>query len=233
MKRLLALGVFVTASLGLPLVASANPLLDHSAGVKLLGGADLYSTPSDRNGYSGIDFAGNAGGFSYGALGYYELRLIKFVGIELGFGYNHGSFHRNVTENGIDVTETVTMSDLRIPILAKFVLPIPLGRLWLGVGPEFSIPLDASAKLEVKSGATIGDDVSYSAKKETSIYGTGGLGLVIEVPVVGIEIPVEFRASKNFSQESAWQDRFSVSNAEIKAQSTWDLRLAAGVGVSF
>ena len=69
MKQLAFVGM--TLSLGLfSQGAVAGELIDHSAGLKLLVGADVWSTPSNVPPalQNGPMFVGNAGGLSYGAI---------------------------------------------------------------------------------------------------------------------------------------------------------------------
>ena len=61
--------------------------------------------------------------------------------------------------------------------------------------------------------------------------------MVIELPLTGIEIPLEFRASKNLSQPSDFNDRFAIDGATgtgiVRAESSWVFRLGAGMGMQF
>jgi hypothetical protein len=207
-------------------VAFAGPLTDHTAGAKLFLGADVWSTPSNApEGGGKLGFAGNGGGFSYGFAGYYELRIIKLIGLEADIAYQHGQFHRNVTINGTKFTEELTINSWRLPILAKLNIPLPLGRLWFGLGPEFTLSSSSSYKV------TGGISGSGPTHDRSPTYGTGGLGLVFELPATGIEIPVEFRASKNLSQPDSLSDRVDATG--IKAESSWVYRLGVGLGFSF
>jgi hypothetical protein len=238
MKRFLfaglgVIGMLVTQS------AWAGSLTDSTAGLKLLAGADLWSTPSGLpSGPSGPGFTGSAAGIGYGAMGYYELRIIKLIGVEADLAYQHGSFHRNVTLNQTyQLTETVSTNDWRLPILAKLNIPLGLGRIWAGVGPEFTLGQSSSGKLEQTGGppAIILGSVTTRDVKPT--FATFGLGLVIEMPGIGLEIPVEFRASKNLSQPSAWADRVTYDatsySENVRAESSWVLRLGVGLGYRF
>ncbi len=228
MKKIFVIGFGLVGTL-FAQGARAASLTDSSAGLKLLAGADTWSTPSAVPGGGGLGFAGSAGGLGYGALGYYELRIMKLIGIEADVAYQHGSFHRNVTYNQVQFTETVTMNDWRIPILAKLNIPLGLGRIWGGLGPEFTLSQSSSGKLEPLGTVTTRD------VKPT--FATFGLGLVVEMPLIGFEIPVEFRASKNLSQPSAWADRVTtdpVNETEnVRAESSWVFRLGVGLGYSF
>lgn len=228
---------FAFVGLGLGLCFLSHParavgLIDHSAGLKLLAGADVWSTPANVPAFAqnGLLFVGNGGGFGYGLMPYYELRIIKLVGVEAGVNYEHGSFHRNVTLNSVDYTESVTLNSWRLPILAKLNIPLGLGRLWLGLGPEFTVSQSSTAKVTPAV-------ANYATRDVKPTYFTGGLGLVIELPLTGIEIPVEFRASKNLSQPDNWSDRVTgdvaAQTVTVRAESSWVYRLGAGIGFQF
>jgi hypothetical protein len=235
-----AVAVGLTAVL-LSQAVSAASLVEHSAGVKLLAGADVWSAPSNTpNGSEGLGFVGTAGGFSYGGAVYYELKLIKFIGLEADLAYQHGSFHRKVTINKIyDVTETISTNGLRLPILVKLNIPLALGRLWVGAGPEFTLTQSSSASVEQTGGPTARVDGGESTRNVKPTFGTVGLGLVIEIPGIGVDIPLELRVSKNLSQPSDYSDRITDESVgtntslNVRAESSWVYRLGAGIGYRF
>jgi hypothetical protein len=215
-----------------PRGASAAKPVEQSAGLKLFAGADGWSTP--RNvaiaAQDGLGFSGSASGIGYGAMPFYELRIFKFFGAEAGINYEHGSIHRNSTLNRTNYRESMTLSSRRLPILAKLNIPLALGRLWLGLGPEFTIAQSSSSKAEqVPSGEGA---ASTSTREVKPTYLTGGLGLVVEIPLVGIEIPIELRGSKNMSQPDDFANRVKIERGGymIRAESSWVIRLGAGIG---
>jgi hypothetical protein len=218
--------------------AQAAPLLDQSAGLKLFLGADVWTAPSSvPSSYANFGFDGTAGGIGYGGAAYYELRLIKLIGVEADLAYQHGSFHRKNTTNGTEIINTITTNSLRLPILAKLSIPLGLGRFWFGLGPEFTLVQSSALKTEQTGGTPVTTDGSTKTRDVKPIFGTAGLGLVIEVPVIGIEIPLEVRASKNLSQPSDFNDRVSFDSANttlnVRAESSWVFRLGAGIGYQF
>jgi hypothetical protein len=235
-NQVLSVLCVASATIALARPASAGPV-EGSLGLKVAGGGNLWTTPSGiPGGYSGLGYAGDGGGIGYGIGLYGELRVIKFLGFESGLAYDHGNIWRNVTINGIVGTkETLTMSNVRIPILFKGILPLGFGRASLGIGPEIIVPLSASATAEVTSGAPL-VSTEIPTKTAGSTMFTTDLGLVIVVPGI-IEIPIDLRISKNLSQPDAWMDRvaidFSTGRYTVQAQSSWDLRLLAGVGMGF
>ncbi len=225
--RFLAGFCALSALSGLAIPARADLVVDHSVGVKLLAGADIWTTPEGlADGDDGLGFRGNGGGMSYGALAYYDLRLIKLIGLEAGLNYQLGNMHRNVSVNGVDITEELEIKSLRLPLLAKLNVPLGLGRLWFGLGPEFT--LSQSAEGHAEGG---GQDPDYTIREVKPTFLTFGTGLVIDVPGVGLEIPVEFRGSKNLDQPGDYLDR--AEGERLRAESSWVLRLGAGLGVSF
>jgi hypothetical protein len=229
--------------------SKAELITDNTVGLKLLVGADYWSKPSNLPGYQWPGFQASASGFGYGALAYYEFRLQKFFGIEAAVAYQHGSFHRNVTftysyqtpppiSETVTVVETVSTNALRLPILAKAVIPLGITRTWLGVGPEFTLVQWSAANAAQMSGGTnVIEAGLFTTRNPTPTFATFGLGLVFELPRSNLEISTEFRASKNLSQPSAWSNRVAlVMDAvgyDIRAESSWVGRFGIGVGYRF
>lgn len=221
--------------------APAPKQIEGSAGLKLLAGGNVWSTPTNvPGGYDALGFAGNGGGFGWGAAIYGEGRFYQHLGLELDLGYDNSTLQRNITYNQVvKVTEKVKSSGPRISLLVKGILPTQFGRLWFGIGPEFVLPSSVSASNEITEGrqfllnATEVEN-AISAKKENSTMLALVFGMVFHAGDK-IEIPVDVRAAKNLSQESDWQDRvkFTGTNYEVKAQNSWDFRLAVGAGYRF
>jgi hypothetical protein len=212
-------------------------VVDTSAGVKLMAGGSLWTTPSDRPGnYDAVGFAGNGGGFSWGGGVYFEARFIKLLSLELDIIRDMSVIQRDVTYNQtIKVREKIDITSWRIPVLAKANVPTPFGRLFFLLGPEFVRVSSADPSLEVVEGnGTIPGDPLHAEKNNYTML-TGGLGLTIDL--AALEIPIELRASKNLGQEDAWLDRVEVDQANsrfvVDAQTSWDFRVSAGLGYRF
>ena len=240
--------------LGLTLANTARAdLADLSLGAKVLAGGSLFTTPTNIPGkyqsfgldskYEGLGFAGNGGGFSYGGGLYFEARFIKVIGLELDLIYDHSVIQRNVTYNSaVDVREKVDITTLRIPVLAKASLPMPVGRLFVLAGPEFVRGQSADPSIEITSGEQYVQNPvqlkqSIHADKANWTNIVAGLGFTIDLPM-SLELPVELRASKNISQSSDWEDRVTIDspnpfNYTVDAQTSWDFRLCAGLGYQF
>jgi hypothetical protein len=238
--RLCAIACFAATCL-VGSTASAD-LIEASGGVKGFAGGNLWSAPSDYpggTGYDGPGFIKSGGGFGWGTGLYVEGRVLKILGLELGLTYDRSSVYRNVTVNNVDFREKFNMTGLRIPVLAKGFAPVPFGRLSLSLGPEFVLAQSADASIAPTSGANVNVITNVSATKKNSTMLTGGVGITIDLPL-GIELPLEMRASKNLSQGSAYSDRVSGFNPfkdmfsyDVTAQSSWDFRLSVGLGYKF
>lgn len=239
MLALLALAASLTTPAALAAkkvdaVAAPERPVAFSAGAKLFVGGSLYGTPSNvPAGYSGLGFAGSAGGVGYGGGAYVEARFIKYIGLEVGIGYDQTDLHRNITYNGsFDVTERATSKSLRIPILVKAIIPAEFGRLSFGIGPEIVSAMTPEAKLELPAGATT--NATFTAVKAGGTRLVLDFGIAIDLPG-GLELPIGMRASKALSQPDAWTDRVQATptSYSLKAESSWDFRLDLGLGYRF
>jgi hypothetical protein len=204
-----------------------------SAGLKLLVGGNLWSTPENIRpaGYEGVGFAGDAGGLGFGAALYYEARFFTHLGLEFDLGYDSSKLLRNVTINGVDTKESVTSSGPRIGLFVKGIANAPFGRLSAGIGPEFVVPTSASADFEVETGQQL-DPIEAEKKSSTMLAFV--LGMVVEAGDK-FEVPIDIKAAKNMTQEADWQDRvkFTNNSYSVVAQNSWDFRLAVGLGYRF
>jgi len=175
----------------------------------------------------------------YGGGLYVEGRVLRYLGLELGITYDSSVLERNVTISGTGskVTEKITTPSWRLPVLVKAILPVPSGRLSLGIGPEFVFAGTSSTSLSVTSGPGTGTSSNaLSASTTNSTMLTSDLGLTLELPF-SLELPIDLRASKNLSQQSDWEQRVAVSAANgtysVNAQNSWDFRLSVGIGYRF
>ena len=227
--------------LAAPSAASAF-VVDFSAGLKGLGGANLWTEPTDTLG-SGLGYRGDAGGYGFGGGLYGEVRLVKLVGLELGLLFDKSNLWRNVDINTggmqIPVKEEVSATFLRVPILAKAILPLGIVRFSAGVGPEIVIGQSSDESIEVPDYVTLRSQPDFKTKTETSTHIAIDLGAVFDIAGI-VEIPISLRASKNLSQGTAWSDRVeadivgsTLRGYTVTVQNTWDFRLLVGVGYVF
>lgn len=213
-----------------PVVAARS--VEFSAGAKGFLGGGLMSGPSGAPGED-LGFKGSAGGIGWSAEAYFEARFVKYLGLELGLGYDHQDLHRNVTYNGtVTVTEGVVSTSVRIPLLLKLVLPTPFGRMSLGFGPEFVSALTPSASLDTPANVTV--PIRIEAQKASSVRLALDFGMAFDLPA-NLEIPFGIRASKSLGQPDAWTERVTVTTDSytVKAESTWDFRMSLGLGYRF
>jgi opacity protein-like surface antigen len=222
---------------------------ESSFGFKLLAGGNLWTEPDDIDpDYDALGFAGNGGGFGWGAALYYEARIAEYLGLELDFGYDKSTLQRDLTYvvNGVPFTvnEKVSSSGVRWGLLVKGIAPVTFGRVWLGIGPEFVSGSSVDGQVEITKGspsAALRSDLesSISVKRKYSTMLTMAFGMAIEIGE-DFEIPFDLRAARNLSQESDWKDRVDTAELfatppryEVTVQSSWDFRLATGLGYRF
>jgi hypothetical protein len=241
MARMLLSGFVFALALAVPSLAQAQEIeappkrvVEGSAGLKILLGGNLWTTPSETQGGDGLGFRGDGGGFGWGVAAYGEARFIQHLGVELDLGYDNSKLQRKVTVSGVDNYERVSQSGPRISLLFKGIGNAPFGRMWVGIGPEFYLPSSTTAETEAGSGIIIPTEIRSTKKNSTML--AMALGLVIHAGEK-IEIPVELRAAKNLSQDSKWTDRVDISNLpasyDVTVQNSWDFRLGFGAGYRF
>jgi hypothetical protein len=223
--------------------------LEFSIGLKLLAGGNLWTEPDAVDpGYDALGFAGNGGGFGWGAALYLEARIAQYFGLELDFGYDHSTLQRDLaySVNGVPFTvnETVSSSGVRWGLLVKGIAPVTFGRVWLGIGPERVSGSSVDGKVEITRGSPSDSlrselESSIRAKRKYSTMLSMAFGVAIEIGD-HFEIPFELRAAKNLSQDSDWKERVDTSQLfatppryEVTVQSSWDFRLATGLGYRF
>ncbi len=221
-------------------VAKDERPYEFSAGAKFLVGGGLFSSPSGvPTGYEGPGFAGGAGGIGWGLDAYFEARFWKYFGVELGVGYDHSEFHRNITMNGgqFDVTESATSKSLRVPLIFKLIVPAQFGRMSLGLGPEFVSAMTPDSNLTATNGAIL--QTNMGATKAGGTRFDLDFGFVFDLPA-NLELPIGLRASKALSQPDAWNQRVDVQMSgntitgySVQAETTWDFRLDLGLGYRF
>ena len=238
-------GALLSLALSCALVAAPSGaaafMPEFSAGVKLSGGGNLWTEPDDTPG-TGVGFRGDAGGYAIGGGVYAEIRALSFLGLELGLLFEKGSLWRNVDINGgiVTVKEEASANVLRVPILAKIILPLGVARLSAGVGPELILPQSSEGTYDIDapSNITVTTGTTFDTKTKSSTMLALDLGLVIEVGDF-LEIPISLRAARNLSQDDGWAERtnpefvqttqgLALKHFSVEVQNSWDFRLMAG-----
>ena len=200
--------------------------LTHSAGALGYAGGNYFNKPSGLHvADDGIGFKGHAGGAAYGGGIYYHLNVNKYVGLELDFLYESSELKRWVTINNVvEITESKTAGQWRIPLLLKLNAPTGFGAVTFGLGPEFIRPSSVSD-----------NGNGPKALKVDSTNIALEIGFRIDLPD-NLEIPVRLRVAYNTSQAEAYKDRIESTGNTItgvKLQNTLDGRLMVGVGYRF
>lgn len=231
------------AVMALAAPATAEGLLDWSVGAKGGGGGDVWLTPDSVPAWAASQdfFTTTRGGWTYGGGVFAELRILKFLGVEVDFLFFQDVVKQDTTRSRSGVTVATTeerfeWTTLRIPILVKGVLPLGIVRLWVGVGPEFAVPLASSGSIGLPAGAST--DVRLKTRTETDVYLAAALGLVIEIGPIGI--PIDLRFGWNATQPRGYEDLVTidaqgnvVQSFTVRASNTIDARLLVGVAYEF
>lgn len=252
------LATALTTSLSATLQAQEAPDEDEgSLGAMVFLGGNFFTTPDNRRieltgaESDGLGFSGDAGGFGWGVGVYGEVRVVEHLGLHFGVGYDQSILSRDVdftrivqvaggpgSSSTVAMEERMTMRGLRFPMLVKGIVPTTFGRVWAGVGPEVVVMRWVEGEI-IDAPATVTG--SIHTRKASSLMLLFGLGAVFNVGDA-VELPIELRASRNLSQGSDWADRVEVPDPPppkndptynpytVKAQSTWDFRLALGLG---
>ncbi|NOZ00461.1 MAG: hypothetical protein GXP54_01045 [Deltaproteobacteria bacterium] len=220
-------------------------IVEVSVGAKATVGGNIWTEPSNTPPGMDIGFTRLRGGVGAGGGIYAEVRFIKYIGLELDMFIEWNRIWEDQTWYGwwgsVKTTTKPTTVDLRIPLLVKGVLPLKGVRLGVVVGPEFVIPLRTMADIDVPAGATF--DFHVESHFRTLV--TFGINIVVELPL-GIELPIDFRASYNPMQPSAWGDRVEFTNKgkpvklgqqadgmTVRYENSWDARMLIGLGYEF
>jgi hypothetical protein len=246
------LALATTMSLSGPAKAQEASQKDEgSLGAMVFLGGNFFTTPDNRQieertgvESDGLGFSGDAGGFGWGVGVYGEVRVMEHLGFQLGVGYDQSILTRDVDFTSITpgststvvIEEHMTMRGLRFPMLVKGIIPTTFGRVWAGVGPEAVVMRWVEGEIVGAPASVTG---SIHPRKASSLMLLFGLGAVFNVGDT-VELPIELRASRSLSQGSDWADRVEVAEPPnenptynpytVKAQSTWDFRLALGLG---
>lgn len=229
-----------------PAPVAARPV-EFSAGLRALVGGNYSSAPTDIQppGYEGLGFAGESGGFGWGFGAYGELRAWRHLGLELSLSRDLSSLQREVTYNSaVKIVERVDYASTRVGGLLKGILPLEIGRLWLGVGMEAMLSPSAEADLEFTEGAQYVSNQEavrqlIHAGDDGSTLLALGLGFTAHLGAL-LELPVELRAAHHLSQPSAWDERVklrfqgnTLQGYTVEPIPTWDFRLGIGLGARF
>lgn len=244
MERRFLAPVLLLATLVLPAPALAGwGIVDLEIGAKGGAGGSVWTEPTHRPDYlDGQDwaFSRQRGGWNAGAGLYAQLRVLKFLGLEVDLLVQQTQLGETPLD-GSTWRLTAKSLNLHLPILIQGILPLPGVRLGLGIGPEFVFPLRTQALQSNTPAEFAGVPFKVDSKIATLLT----IGLNITPTIGPVSIPIDLRASYNASQPKDFEGRVTVNSDDngdrkvlpngftVHHQDTWDFRLLLGVGYSF
>lgn len=209
--------------------AHAEPLFEQSIGGMLVLGAAGWSKPThipSGPNYLGLD--GTATGVAFGLMGYYQLRVFRYFGLELDVTRGLSNMNRSVKGEPDKYYRHVDVDYWRWAPLAIFNVPLEHGRLSVGLGPEFTLTQSSSGVQQAATSDYTSDLPTHTVKPT---YLTGELGYVFRVPGKSIEVPMALRVSQNLSQPDDYRTR--TEGGSIRAETSWEVRAVTGIGYVF
>lgn len=228
----------------LPSVAHAGDILSTGVGVLVGGGIVGLSKPGDTT----VDVGGvklrdeTYPGFfgpSVGAGIAAEARIVGIVGLEIDALYQFSERGKgDLTLGSTKYSISIGQSAFHVPILAKVVLPLPVVRPFVGLGPELVFPGDASAKV-TGPGAV---PMTIGAKADSYVMLAAALGVEIKLPLPAIDlrIPIAFRFGLNPGTSDKVVDRRETATGistnavtAIAYKSEWQYQGQLTAGLSY
>lgn len=175
------------------------------------------------------------GGFTHGPGFALDVRVLKFVGLEVDFikMSNKGTADIDYTVNGIKKSYNLEIGHdaWHIPVLLKGVLPTPLVSPFVLVGAEFVRASNATATISENA-------LPVAARTDNYTFFTGGFGFEFKLPIPlpvldSIRIPVSFRGSY-YNIGNNIEDRAEyvfTSPQKITFDTRWKFQALATLGV--
>lgn len=193
-------------------------------GVGVLGavGGNFLDKPNNPGAYPGF------GGANYGGGLMVDFRILKFIGIEADFLRQSDHGFGNVNLSGFKTDITIGQGAWHIPLLAKFVIPIPLVAPMFFAGPEFVLPSSAEGQADPPI-----PNYTIAATVDNYYMWTFGLGLEVKLPlpVIDIRIPFTLRGSFNPKVTDNLADRGTFTPTSSTFNSEWKFQGQATLGV--
>lgn len=243
MDRRIVVSLALLAALALPVPASAGwGIVDLEVGAKGVAGANIWTDPTDLPAYlGGQDWAFDKlrAGWGAGAGVYAQLRLFKYLGLEMDVLFEQSQLQETPLD-GQTWLLVARAVNARIPILVQAILPLQYVRIGLGLGPEFVVPIKTKA---IQQNPIPGNNYDFKIADTTATMLTVGINIT---PVIAghVTIPIDLRASYNLTQAKDYEGRVTVHTRNsgvprvdegftLKLENTWDFRLLLGVGYAF
>ncbi len=226
----------VLTALGITLLSTSSARAEGliEPGIGLMGGYGygFIAKPDHREQHPWYPgFAGPTSSFGVAL----DLRVIKFVGLEVDILKSHYTGSGDFELNGKKVGETKISHDAtNIPILLKGVFPSPLLAPYAFVGIELVKVSSPSAEFVPEPGVTLSQRFITGGYADDYQFYTFGVGAEVKLPLPGVDlrVPISIRGSaRSVSSESS--DRVKPDGKDFKIQTEFQYRLTANVGVQY
>lgn len=212
-----------------------------TVGVGVMGGGGVVGLgkPGDTSvGPNTVDtsYPGFFGG-SYGGGIMVDARAIRIIGLEVDFlrtsDFGNGDY--NLAGNPFVIK--IGQSAWQMPVLLKAVLPFGVFRPFIGFGPTFVFPGDATATVTSSGSATLQTKVEATASSYTLLTGVLGGEVHLPIPAVDLRIPISLRYGYNTGTSDKITDRRDATTSGnaitgVKYKSEWQHHGSANVGVA-
>ena len=161
-----------------------------------------------------------------------ELRVLGLVGVEIDglFARDFGS--GEVTQGSTRASVTIGQRAVHIPILLKGLLPLPLVRPFVVVGPELVLPLVSKAESD-PAGAV---RAVVGTERYTMVTFGAGAEAKLPVPAVDLRASLSLRGSYRVGSSDDLAERATVlRSGAIILDGRWRYQalLGASVGIFF
>ena len=227
--------IIAVAALAFSSTAWALPGVDIGLGVFGLAGASIIDQVSGGSeadkAYPG--FAGTRTGIGFTL----EARVLGMLGIEAGYIKSSDKGSGDIKFGAYDVSASLGQTATHIPVVLKFVLPIPVFKPFALVGIDYVSPDACEATL--KTGGVTIPTTCYNASY--SMW-TAGIGAEIALPIPGLDIRIPFsvRGSKHrdFGDTMA-ADRGTITletsprSANLRSEWRYDVYGTVGAAIFF
>ncbi|MCC6647721.1 MAG: hypothetical protein IT374_19400 [Polyangiaceae bacterium] len=209
-----------------PTESHALDLVEFGVGPMVAYGANFLGKPGDKTigGKPAGDVYPGFGGTSFGYGLMLDVRVIKFLGLEVDFikRTSRGKGDIDLTVNGVVYPFEVEIQHdaTQIPVLLKGVMPVPLFAPYVLVGKEFIRASGAAATYSSKDGR--GQLAPVGGYVDNYSYWTFGVGAEVKLPIPGFDlrIPISARGSFNPSISDKLEDRVRIAGNTISAFDT-------------
>lgn len=231
---------FLAAAAPLALILSTSgaaraDLIDVGVGVVGAFGGNFIDKPSDKSyppfGNDPTSYPG-FGGTNYGGGLAFDVRVLKFVGVEIDVLRQKDKGHADWSWNKRDYTIDIGQSAWHIPVLAKGVIPLPLFAPFVVLGADFVKPSDGEGDISPTPAP-----FAVRSKADSYTMLVGGIGFEIKLPAPGIDVRIPFQIRASFtpgaSDKLVDQQKLELNGATVVSSeynSAWKYQAQATLG---